>query len=65
MVDNKNVVTVDGVKYEDILESQNWRPKNEEELIFAQYRRGDEFSSEVFGNLITGKIVNYSRVILH
>ena len=62
LVDNKNVVTVDGVKHEDILESQNWRPENEEELIFAQYRRGDGFSSEVFGvNLITGKIINYSK----
>lgn len=62
VVDNKNVVTVDGEKYEDILESQNWRPEDEEELIFAQYRRGDGFSSEVFGvNLITGKIVNYSK----
>ncbi len=62
VVDNKNVVTVDGQKYEDILESQNWRPKKEEELIFAQYRRGDGFSSEVLGiNLKTGNIVNYSK----
>ncbi|CAN5157606.1 hypothetical protein BH23BAC1_BH23BAC1_26880 [soil metagenome] len=62
VVDNKNVVTIDEKKYEDILESQNWRPKKEEELIFAQYRRGDGFSSEVFGiNLQTGKIVNYSK----
>jgi Tol biopolymer transport system component len=62
VVDNKNVVTIDGQKYEDILESQNWRPKNEEELIFAQYRKGDVFSSEVLGiDLNTSKIVNYSK----
>jgi Tol biopolymer transport system component len=62
VVDNKNVVADDGVKYEDIIESQNWRPTNEEELIFAQYRRGDGFYSEVFGiNLKTSKIINYSK----
>ena len=62
IVDNQQVVTVDGVKYEDILESQNWRPEAEDELIFAQYRRGDGFRSEVLGvNLVTGDIVNYSK----
>ena len=62
IVDNKNIVTDEGVKYEDIIESQNWRPWKEEELIFSQYRRGDGFGSEVFGvNIITGKIVNYSK----
>ena len=62
VVDNKNVVTDEGVKYEDIIESQNWRPEKEEELIFSQYRRGNGFSSEVFGvNIITGKIINYSK----
>jgi hypothetical protein len=37
VVDYKNVVTVDGIKYENSIESQNWRPKKEEELIFSQY----------------------------
>jgi hypothetical protein len=37
VVDYKNVVTVDGVKYENSIETQNWRPKKEEELIFSQY----------------------------
>lgn len=37
MVDYKNVITVDGIKYESAIESQNWRPKKEEELIFSQY----------------------------
>lgn len=61
LVDNKNVI-VDGEKYEDIIESQNWRPDKEEELIFAQYRRGDGFSSDVFGiNVNTGKIIDYSK----
>ena len=37
VVDYKNVITVDGIKYENSIESQNWRPKKEEELIFSQY----------------------------
>lgn len=63
LLDNKNIVTVDGVKYEDIIETQNWRPPDENELIFSQYRRGEDlFKSEVFGlNLLTGEIVNYSK----
>jgi hypothetical protein len=62
LVDSKNVVSDEGIKYEDILESQNWRGKNEEELIFAQYKRGLGFRSEVFGiEILTGKIINYSK----
>ncbi len=62
LVDAKNVVSDEGIKYEDILESQNWRGKNEEELIFAQYKRGIGFRSEVFGiQILTGKIINYSK----
>jgi len=37
VIDYKNVVTVDGIKYENSIETQNFRPKKEEELIFAQY----------------------------
>jgi hypothetical protein len=62
LVDAKNVVSDEGIKYEDILESQNWRGRNEEELIFAQYKRGKGFRSEVFGiETLTGKIINYSK----
>ena len=64
LLDSKNIVTTDGAKYEDIIETQNWRPKDENELIFSQYRRGGDslFKSEVFGlSLITGKIINYSK----
>jgi hypothetical protein len=62
LVDSKNVVTDEGIKYEDILESQSWRGKKEDELIFAQYRRGAGFRSEVFGiQILTGKIINYSK----
>jgi len=63
LLDNKNIVTVDGVKYKDIIETQNWRPPHENELIFSQYRRGKNlFKSEIFGlDTNTGKIVNYSK----
>jgi hypothetical protein len=62
LVDSKNVVSDEGIKYEDILESQNWRGKNEQELIFAQYKGGRSFRSEVFGiETVTGKIINYSK----
>ncbi|MGE5421176.1 MAG: hypothetical protein ACM3UT_13385, partial [Chloroflexota bacterium] len=61
LVDNRNVVA-DGAKFEDIIESQNWRPKSEDELIFSQYGRGKGFTSEVFGiNIKTLKIINYSK----
>lgn len=63
IIDNKNIV-VDGIKYEDILEPQNFRPPEENELIWSQYGKTSEgiFSSEVMGyNLTTGIIVNYSR----
>lgn len=62
VVDNKNVVADDGLKYEDMIESQNWNPKNENELIWAQYSRKDGFRSEVFSvNLVTGKIINHTK----
>lgn len=62
VVDNKNVVADDDLKYEDIIESQNWNPKNENELIFSQYKRDGSFRSEVFSlNLVTGKIINHSK----
>ncbi len=61
-VDNKNVVADDDLKYEDIIESQNWNPKNENELIFSQYKRNGSFRSEVFSiNLVTGKIINHTK----
>ena len=56
------VVTTTGERFADILESQNWRPPQEEELIFSQYQRGDAFRSETMGiNLTTGDIINYSQ----
>jgi Tol biopolymer transport system component len=62
LVDSKNVVTQSGEKYDDILESQNWRGKNEDELIFAQYESGTSFRSEVLGiDLATKVIINYSK----
>ena len=63
IIDNKNVV-VNGVKYEGMIEPQNFRPPLEKELIWAQYGTTDRgiFTSEVFGyDLETGKIVNYSK----
>jgi hypothetical protein len=63
VVNNRNVV-VDGIRYRDILEPQNFRPPEEKELIWAQYGRTEEgvFSAETFGiYLDTGRIVNYSK----
>lgn len=63
LIDNKEIVTVDGVDYETIIETQNWRPPKEEELIYSQYRRGEDlFKSELFGlNIVTGKNFNYTK----
>jgi Tol biopolymer transport system component len=62
LVDAKHVVTDEGITYEDIIETQNFRGKDEDELIFAQYKRGTSFRSEVFGiNIKTGNIINYSK----
>lgn len=63
IVDNQDV-EVDGIKYEDILEPQNFRPPDENELIWSQYGETSKgvFSSEVMGyDLITGEIINYSK----
>lgn len=63
LIDNKEKVLVDGVEYETIIETQNWRPPHENELIYSQYRRGEDlFKSELFGlDITTGKLVNYTR----
>jgi len=63
IIDNRNII-VDGIKYEDILEPQDFRPTEENELIWSQYGKTSKgvFSSEVMGyNLSTGEIINYSR----
>ena len=63
IIDNKNIV-VDSIKYEDILEPQDFRPPSDDELIWSQYGKTSKgvFSSEVMGyDLITGEMVNYSR----
>lgn len=63
IIDNRNVV-VDSIKYEDILEPQNFRPPEENELIWSQYGKTSKgiFSSEVMGfHLITGELINYSK----
>lgn len=63
IIDNTNIV-VDGIRYEDILEPQNFRPPEENELIWSQYGHTESgiFTSEVMGyNLITGEMVNYSK----
>jgi len=63
IIDNRNVV-VDSIRYEDILEPQNFRPPDENELIWSQYGKTSRgiFSSEVMGyNLITGEMYNYSQ----
>ena len=63
IIDNKSVV-VDGIKYDGILEPQNFRRPSEEEVIWTQYGNtaAGLFTSETMGyNLKTGKIINYSK----
>jgi len=63
IIDNTNVV-VEGVKYEYILEPQDFRPPNDNELIWSQYDVDDRnvFTSETMGyDLETGTMVNYSK----
>ncbi|MGB2734324.1 MAG: hypothetical protein WBC35_10685 [Saprospiraceae bacterium] len=65
LIDNADGrVMVDGQEYETIIETQNWRPALEEELIYSEYRMGGDtlFKSEVFGiDIHTGKTVNYTQ----
>jgi Tol biopolymer transport system component len=63
LLDVNDMRTVDSVEYEFIIETQNWRPPLEEELILSQYRSGNDFfKSEVFGlNINTGNLINYSK----
>jgi len=63
IIDNANVV-VDGIKYDGILEPQNFRQPAEEEFTWTQYGKNSEgrFTSEVMGyNLKNGEITNYSK----
>jgi hypothetical protein len=63
IIDNRQV-EVDGIKYEGILEPQDFRPPDENELIWSQYGHDSRgiFTSEVMGyDLETGEIINYSR----
>lgn len=63
LIDNRNVV-VDGVKYEGMIEPQNFRPPDDKELIWAQYGTTEDgiFTAEVMGyDLETGEITNYSK----
>jgi hypothetical protein len=63
IIENSNVV-VDGIKYEDMLEPQSFRPPNNNELIWSQYGHDDRgvFTSETMGyDIRTGALVNYSK----
>ena len=63
IIDNKDVV-VDGIKYDGILEPQNFRRPSETEVTWTQYgnTKAGLFTSEVMGyNLETGHITNHSK----
>ncbi len=63
IIENTNVI-VDSIKYEDILEPQNWHPPLEEELIWSQYGKTSQglFTAETFGyDMNTGEIINHSK----
>ena len=63
LIDNHKVV-VDGIKYEGMIEPQNFRPPDDKELIWTQYGTTESgiFTAEVMGyDLETGTIINYSK----
>ena len=63
IINNKSVV-VDDIKYNGILEPQNFRPPEEREVIWTQYGNTEAglFTSETMGyDLETGVIINYSK----
>ncbi len=64
LIINNNNVIVDGIKYDGILEPQNFRRPGEEEFIWTQYGNTQRglFTSEVMGyNLKTKEMTNYSK----
>lgn len=63
LIDNDSVV-VDGIRYDGILESQNFIPPEEKEFTWTQYGNTSSglFTSEVMTyNLETGEITNHSK----
>jgi Tol biopolymer transport system component len=63
VIDSSQII-IDGIRYHDILEPQNFRPPGEKELIWSQYGTDDRgiFTSEVIGyHIETGKMTNYSK----
>ena len=63
IIDNTDVV-VDGIRYEGMVEPQNFRPPHDDELIWSQYGHDARgvFTSEVMGyDLDTGEMTNYSK----
>lgn len=64
IVDNSNIMA-GGVRYEGMLEPQNFRPEDENELIWSLYQGADaggKIIAEVMGiSLVTDSIVNYSK----
>lgn len=63
IIDNRNVA-IDGLKYEGMIEPQNFRPPEDRELIWSQYGTTESgiFTAEVMGyDLESGSIANYSN----
>lgn len=64
LIINNDSVIVDGIKYQGILEPQNFIGPKEEEFTWTQYGNTNAglFTSEVMGyNLNTTKIINYTK----
>jgi hypothetical protein len=63
LADNRVVLRhADLPREESMIEAQNFRPGNENELIFNCYTKRDNYLSEVFGlDLTTGKLTDYTR----
>ncbi|MDZ7718219.1 MAG: hypothetical protein U5K72_05295 [Balneolaceae bacterium] len=63
LVDNSKVVDTDGNRYEEILESQDWAPGEENVLVWNQYHRNEHgFRADIMSiDLETRTIVNHTK----
>ncbi len=61
LVNKKKILDAKDMPFECNLETQNFRPPDDRELIFSAYMRRYRFCEVMGLNLETGEIVNYSK----
>lgn len=61
LVNKSKILDAKGMGFECNLETQNFRPPDEKELVFSAYMKRYRFCEVMGLNLETGKIVNYSN----